>query len=321
MAHDGLIAAYFFDGSGGGRACEDMHGRSGETGFVWIHCSGTHPSTRRRLDETTLPDGIADALLERDPVPRCELRDDGLLLVLRSVTLLPSAMPDELHTIRIWCERNRVVTIQRNPVAAAADIEDMIRRGTCPSTAGQLVTDLAERLIDRLDILIGAMTKRVDDVEDVALGADWRDIGPEVARVRLQALALRRAAAPQREALSRLVLERPDWLLGDRERQQLRETVAQVARMLEDLNAIRERAALVGDQLDARRSADMNRNMLLLTMVTVGVAPLNLLSSVFGMNVGGIPGAQDPNAFAWSIAAFAVIASATVFGMSRIYRA
>ncbi len=320
MAQDGLIAAYSFDGAGHA-VSGDRGGRSAEPGgFLWLHCSGTHPATRRRLDEAGLPEGIVETLLEHDPVPRCELREQGVLLILRSVTLLPSAMPDDLHTIRIWCDPGRVVSVQKHPVAAAADVTDGIARGICPSTPGELLTELAERLIDRLDLLITAMIDRVDELEDVALGSDGRDIGAEVARVRLQALALRRAAGPQREALSRLVMDRPDWLLGERDRRDLRETNAQIGRMLDDLNAVRERAALIGDQLEARRSVAMNRNMLLLTMVTVGFAPLHLLSSMFGMNVGGIPGAQDPEAFGWSVVAFAAIGGASVFAMSRLYK-
>ncbi len=320
MAHDGLIAAYSFDGAGSVLPEAAAPSAESPAGFVWLHCSGTHPATRRRLDRAGLPEGVAEQLLEHDPVPRCGWHEEGVVLILRSVTLLPSAMPDDLHTIRIWCDSHRVVSVQKHPVAAAADLSDEIRRGVCPASPGELVTRLAERLIDRLDLLIAAMIERVDELEDVALGAESRDIGGDVARVRLQALALRRAAGPQREALSRLVMDGPGRLLGERDRRDLRETTAQIGRMLDDLNAVRERAALIGDQLQARRSVAMNRNMLLLTMVTVGLAPLNLLSSMFGMNVGGIPGAQDPDAFGWSILAFAAIGCASIFGMSRLYR-
>lgn len=321
MAFDGVLASYAFDGAGG--VAQDI-GPSAKADdapdFEWSHHSASHPATERRLHETAIPNDVIEALLERNPTPRCEVREEGVLLVLRSVTLLTTALPEELHTIRIWTDRKRVITVQRHPVAAVADVEDLIRRGFVPETPGGLLTELAERLIDRLDILIETMIREVDELEDAALGPEWTRMSGSVAKLRLRALALRRAVAPQREALSTLLIERPGWLLRERDRRDLRDTGNQVARMLDDLNGIRERAALIDDQLEIRRSADTNRNMLLLTMVTVGLAPLNLLSSMFGMNVGGIPGADLPGAFGWMAVAFALIGSVTVFALSRIHR-
>lgn len=322
MAFDGVLAAYAFDGVGG--LTERTYAPETQAGaapaFEWTHYSATHPATERRLQVSGVPSDVIEALLEKNPTPRCEVREDGVLLVLRSVTLLTTTLPEELHTIRIWTDPKRVITAQRHPVAAVADVEDLIRRGVVPETPGGLLTELAERLIDRLDILIEAMIRDVDELEDAALGPEWSRMSGSVAKLRLRALALRRAVGPQREALSTLVIERPGWLLGEKERRDLRDTGTQVARMLDDLNGIRERAALIDDQLEVRRSADTNRNMLLLTMVTVGLAPLNLLSSMFGMNVGGIPGADLPGAFGWMAIAFALIGSATVFALSRIHR-
>jgi zinc transporter len=49
-----------------------------------------------------------------------------------------------------------------------------------------------------------------------------------------------------------------------------------------------------------------SRSLYVLTIVTVLALPINILAGLFGMNVGGVPLAQDPNGF-WIVAAFVTI--------------
>jgi zinc transporter len=51
------------------------------------------------------------------------------------------------------------------------------------------------------------------------------------------------------------------------------------------------------DESAARTAEDTNRSLFLLTMVTVLALPLNLVSGLFGMNVGGMPLAEDDAGF------------------------
>lgn len=296
---DGLLFGFELDGNGGARRLNwsDIRAGSALPAFQWIHLSCANGRVSPWLSTSSgLPEAGVDALSETSPNPRCESFGEATLLILRSVTLVAHGVPDDFHTLRLWIEKNRIISVQRYPVAAVSDLEGMLDRGQGPRSTGELVADLAEHLIDRMDIIIGALVHEVDRLEDAALGSDWRSLGAPVAKLRQQALALRRTIAPQRDTLSRLSLDRQDWLSTE-DRTRIRESASQAVRISDDLNAVRERASLVNDQLAERRSNDMNRNMLLLTMATVGLAPMNLISSMFGMNVGGIPGAQSDNAF------------------------
>ena len=60
-------------------------------------------------------------------------------------------------------------------------------------------------------------------------------------------------------------------------------------------------AAVIRDQMVDARAEQMNKSMLVLAVVTVVFAPMTLISGMFGMNVGGIPGNTDPEAF-WALA-------------------
>jgi zinc transporter len=317
---DGLLFGYELDGAGQAKRLDWAAIRAGARApaFQWVHLSCAQGRVSSWLTNgSCLSEQVVEALTEASPNPRCETLGDSTLLILRSVTLVAHGVPDDVHTVRLWIERNRVVSVQRYPVAAIADVEERLVRGQGPSTVGELVADLTEHLIDRMDVIIGALVHEVDRLEDAALGSDWRSLGAPVAKLRQQALALRRTIAPQRDALSRLSLDRQGWMSAE-DRARIRESANQALRISDDLNAVRERASLVNDQLAERRSDDMNRNMLLLTMATVGLAPMNLISSMLGMNVGGIPGAQADSAFLVVTLLFVLLGVAMAFVFPQI---
>lgn len=60
---------------------------------------------------------------------------------------------------------------------------------------------------------------------------------------------------------------------------------------------MRERAAVLYDQLSDKRAEEMNRHMLVLSVVAAVFLPLSLLTGLLGINVGGIPGASSQLGF------------------------
>jgi len=61
-------------------------------------------------------------------------------------------------------------------------------------------------------------------------------------------------------------------------------------RHIEDLDAVRERAAVTQEELLSRLSEQMNIRMYVLSMVATIFLPLGFLTGLLGINVGGIPG-------------------------------
>jgi Mg2+ and Co2+ transporters len=123
--------------------------------------------------------------------------------------------------------------------------------------------------------------------------------------LRRQAIALRRYLGPQREALSRLVTEQVPWMSTD-DHFRIRETADELIRHIEDLDAVRERAALAHEEFVNHFSEQLNQRMFLLSVVTVIFMPLGFLTGLFGINVGGIPERTVRGAspsFAWGMGA------------------
>ena len=79
-------------------------------------------------------------------------------------------------------------------------------------------------------------------------------------------------------------------------------------RFVEDLDAVRDRAAVTQEELSARLAESMNRTMYVLSIVTAIFLPLGLLTGLLGVNVGGMPGEESEQAFAYVCVLMGVMA-------------
>jgi zinc transporter len=85
--------------------------------------------------------------------------------------------------------------------------------------------------------------------------------------------------------------------MGERDQLHLREEADRVTRYVEDLDAARERAAVTQEELGNRLSEQLNSRMYVLSVVAAIFLPLGFLTGLFGINVGGIPMAENPQGF------------------------
>ncbi|HEX9903332.1 MAG TPA: CorA family divalent cation transporter, partial [Propylenella sp.] len=102
-------------------------------------------------------------------------------------------------------------------------------------------------------------------------------------------IALRRHLSPQRDALLRLYGESEQWLTA-RQRARIRETADRVFRIVEEVDTMRERAAIIQDERRTRISERTEQNIYVLSIIATIILPLTFVTGLFGMNVGGVPG-------------------------------
>ena len=82
--------------------------------------------------------------------------------------------------------------------------------------------------------------------------------------------------------------------------------------MAEELEAIRERAALMHEALTDLRAEQLDQRSLVISMAAMVFLPLTFLTGLYGMNVKGLPYAEEPWAFDAIAGACALIAAAIV---------
>ena len=238
--------------------------------------------------------------------PRATSVGEGLLIALRGVNLTPGADPGDMVAIRLWINRQRIISTQRRRMLSVADVVERLMAGRGPENAAECLVDLVDRLVGRMSDTVDQFEDRVAELEDQVLGEGGAVMRSELAKLRRQAITLRRYLAPQREALGRLGGELAGWL--DQNGQlRLREVSDRLIRHIEDLDAVRERAAVVQEEVLGRMSEQMNSRMYVLSVVAAIFLPLGFLTGLLGINVGGIPGAEYPLAFEIFIAMLVLV--------------
>jgi zinc transporter len=197
---------------------------------------------------------------------------------------------------------------------AIQDLRDGIEAGKGPVDVGGVISRVALSLSERIFPVVSDIDDRLDELEEafapeVETERPRDSLGPlrrQAISLRRQAISLRRHMAPQREALSRLQAETMSWI-DPLDRAHLREVVDAITRYVEDLDAMRERAAVLRDEAMSHLSERLNRNMYVLSIVATIMLPLSLVTGLLGVNVDGIPGSSWPWAFAFVCGLLAVL--------------
>jgi zinc transporter len=297
--NDGLIAAYIFDGKGGGKRVgwKEIQQWTPTAGLLWVHLKFEAPEAQRWIrEESQLEDVVGDALLADESRPRITTFDDGVLVALRGVNLNPGADPEDMVSLRMWVEKNRIITTRRRKLMSVADLCSAIEKGKGPRTSGEFLEDVADRLMVRMGGVIDELEDKAAELEEAVLTEESHELRPMLASIRRDAINLRRYMAPQREAIARLQGEKISWL-AEEDRVRLRETYDRLTRYIEDLDAARERAAVTQEELISRLSEQMDNRMYVLSIVAAIFLPLGFLTGLLGINVGGIPGSEYKAAF------------------------
>ncbi len=289
----------------------------GRPPFVWAHLQREDARTLPWLETESGLDGfILSALLAEDTRPRCTVHGNGAVVILRGVNLMAGAEPEDMVSVRLWVEASRVIGVWVRPLHAVGDLVGAIERGVAPVSPGELVAKLAQRLADRMEPAVAELHDEIDDFEDALL--DEGQVGRgALAALRRRAIRLRRYIGPQRDALTTLAIEDLDWL-SDRDRSRIREAADKTTRILEELEAVRERAGVVQDQIMETRAEKMNRYMVLLSAVAAIFLPLTLLTGLLGINVAGIPFDESPWAFGAVAGLLVLIAGFEVWLFRRL---
>lgn len=284
------------------RAHEQKRNRNS---LLWVHLHGSDEFCDAWLASLPdIPHPVRSALTATETRPRCDAIDDGALVNLRGLGDARMDSADPLVSIRMWLQRGRVVSVTRRAMSAIAPLRVDLSEGRVHDP-GDLVAVLATEISTQLDTVIAEIGDQLDDTETALSAERAFEMRRTTAKIRAQAIGFRRFVAPERIAL-RALAELPTSWIDDRDRVDLKDAADRFARMTEELEAIRERAALMHEQLTDLRAEQIEGRTLLLSMVALIFLPLTFITGLIGMNVEGIPYATEPWAF-WAIVGFCVL--------------
>ncbi|OGT30647.1 MAG: magnesium transporter CorA [Gammaproteobacteria bacterium RIFCSPHIGHO2_12_FULL_35_23] len=315
---ESLITAFILDGKGGGKKInwESVNKWTPDQGILWVHLNYEAKRTKQWFKKSSGLDRIAvSAMLAEESRPRCVVSPQGLLLFLRGVNLNPGQEPEDMVSIRIWIDQQRIITTRRRKLLPVQDICSLLETGNGPKTTTEFVLMLNDSLLHRIVEVMDDLDEQVAQLEEQVMVSESHLLRPKISDIRRQVVLIRRYLAPQREALYRLQVEETP-LLNRSDQLHIREATDRIIKCIEDLDAARDRAAIVQEELASRLSEHMDKRMYLLSLVAVIFLPLSFLTGLLGINVGGIPGANDQ----WGFSIVCLILAIIILLMFLVFR-
>lgn len=305
----GLISACILDGKGGAKPVgwKEIRSWKPASGPIWIHLDRANPEAIKWLrNESGLTPVTIDAIATEESRPRVFRGKRGYIAILRGINQNDGAEPDDMVAIRLWSDGERLITLRHRRLFAPRQIfEELTEHKTGPVSVATLFEAIVSRLISQMNSCVTEYEEKLDDIELRAEDADAGDLRRELGDIRKDAIELRRFMAPQREALSAMLGDPPSWLPAEL-KPSLREATDLQQRLVEELDAVRERGLVIKDDISNRLAEKMNNNMYVISIIAAIFLPLSFFTGLLGINVGGMPGVDSSAAF-WVTCALMVI--------------
>lgn len=284
---------------------------TGPARYRWWHFDLSDPALTQWC-ENHLPAIPTGALLQPETRPRCDRFEDGLILNLRGINMNADQLAEEMVSIRMWVTDAVVVTVRLRRVFALEDIRKSAQAQMAPPSPADFISDLVTRLTTRVQTEVTTISKLTEffeaDLED-----DTTPIPQELTQSRRRVIRLRRYLDPQRAALNKLAVEE---LMPPHNQPTLRELANRTTMAVEELDALRDRLVTVQDDHDLDVARKQARNSFILSVGAGIFLPISFLTGLFGMNVGGMPGLENP----WAFTILCVAMAALAVGLVAIFR-
>jgi zinc transporter len=323
----GLICGYLIDPSMGGQALEcqeaalwlDARARVQEgaeapadASFLWLHFNLAHTGALRWMKQhAALPDEFFEMLGSGLHSTRIERTEQALIAVINDVNFDFSFEPSDLSTLWINVAQHLVITARQRPLRSVDRLRAAMKSGQPLRSSAELLEHLMRAQAEVLTDIVRGVTGRIDAIEDELLLARLDHKRARLGALRRLLVRLQRLLAPEPAALFRLLQHPPPWMT-ELDVQELRQASEEFSVVLSDMNTLQERIKLLQEEIAAQVNEGNNRSLFVLTIVTVLALPINIIAGLLGMNVGGVPLAQNMHGF-WIVVAI-VAAFTTVAG-------
>lgn len=259
---------------------------------LWVDVQGLgDEKLLRRLAEIFAVHPLALEDVVHVPVrPKAEPYEQNLLFVTRMLRMGDEDLLD-VEQVSILIGKDYVVTFQErygdvlDPVRQRLRVENSRMRTLTADYLGYAILDT---IIDAYYPLVENVGERIERLEERVLTEASPETLHELQSMKALLLTLRRAVAPQREAVNTLV-RGEDKLVSETVRMYLRDTYDHVVQTSEAVDQARELVSGLMSTYLSVVSNRMNEVMKTLTIVASVFVPLTFIAGVYGMNFEHMP--------------------------------
>lgn len=283
---------------------DTIHARS--NAFAWLHFGLSSAGAKRWITEhIDLPPAFFEALEEDARSTRVERDENHLVAVLNDVQFEFGFEPTDIATLWIAVGPRLIVTARLKPLRSLDALRMAVRSGAPLRSTAELLEQLMRKQAESLLHVVRDVSERVDDIEEDLLAGRLDTKRLKLGASRRLLVRLQRLLAPEPAALFRVLQHPPPWMTA-RDVQDLRASTEEFSAVIHDLRLLQERIKLLQEEIAGSVNEDNNRSLFVLTVVTVLALPINILAGLFGMNVGGVPLAQNESGF-WIVVSIVAV--------------
>lgn len=266
-------------------------------GFVWLHFNLSDAASQSWIREhlQVVPE-FFEALHQGSRSTRIEQASDTLVAVVNDVAFEFAFDPSEIASLWLDVSPHVVVSARSHPLRSIDRLRQAVKEGCRFDSSVAFLNQLLHDQGDVLVHIVREATMRVDAVEDGLLAGRLQPRRAELGKLRRVLVRLQRLLAPEPGALFRLLRQPPRWISTEA-LDDLRQATEEFTLILRDMAELQERIKLLQEEIAARVGEQTNRSLFTLTVVTVLALPINIVAGLLGMNVGGIPLAEDAHGF------------------------
>ena len=283
------------NGDGSGSEFTDPYAVPLEENY-WLHGDFQGEDCIPWLKSLSVPETIIETMVRPESRPRVITNQFGTLLLIRAINLNPGESPEDMVSLRLWIQPNRVISIRHRLVYSVQDIRKHLNNGDGPSSIQELLTSILEKVADRVSDYVETLEELLDGYEASIDQLNPSETRSRIANLRHQIVTVKRYLAPQREALDNFYRQ-SHHLLDDVHQYQLHDQTDRIIRYVEDLDLAKEQSQLLLEELANRVAQEQNARMYVLSIIAAIFLPISFITGLFGMNVGGLPGLDSPGGF------------------------
>jgi len=249
-----------------------------------------------------------DDVLSRAQRPKIDEDDDHLFIVMQFPVFDKETRITRPSEVDIFIGENYVVTVHCSadlkPLSKffrECQIRDESRAAYLGRSSGYLLYHIIDRLVNYCFPILNRITDNIDDIEEVIFTEAVPETVRSISLLRRDLISFRRVIRPQIPVIE--ILEKEDYPFFKEEQEiyfgDIADHVRKIWDGLEDCKEVVDGLAETSNWLTSHRIQEVMR---VLTIITVVLAPLTLISGVFGMNVF-LPGGVE----AGSLSSFGII--------------
>lgn len=297
---DHIIFSYAFDQEGQAEKLDNqkISEELKNEGLAWVHLNANSKLTKPWLEKEVsyLDHLIIDALIAGETRPRIMEFEAGILIIIRSVNLNEGEEPEDMVSLRIWIDAYRIITVQRRNMKSVADFAQSIDAGKSIKNSGEFLYNLLYSTLSDITSCTYGLNEVLDVLEEKVTSSHDMKFRERIIDIRSKSAVFKRYLTPQKEVIKKLQDIDQSWV-DDWSKRHFRENYDSISRIIEEAEEMRERSQILHDELSNALSEKLNRSMYKLSIITSIFMPLTFVTGIFGMNIAGLPGLADPQAF------------------------